>query len=156
METLTRVLGETEASRRVIDQFSANEKRLTIDRYPNPPSVFYYVGDPLWTSGGNSFTNELIERAGGKNLFGDLKQKYLSINEEELVKRNPDVIVLVRPANPEAKRAELLTKPTWRTLNAIKNNRIVFLDEDSASRPGPRILDAIRELELALHPQPKP
>lgn len=157
MTVLNRILGDSTTGKKSVEQFERDAKTLTVGRYPNPPTVLYLAGEqPIFAAGGGSFTNELIERAGGKNLFADIKDKYPNVSEEEILRRNPDVIVLARPADPEAKRKELLARPTWQKLKAIQNQRIVFVDEDMASRPGPRILDAIRELELALHPKTKP
>lgn len=151
------LLGETPASRKAIHEWNQKVKALKVNRYSNPPSVLMIVGEqPIFTAGPGSITQEIIERAGGKNLFSDVKQKYLTVNEEEIVRRNPDVIVLVRPKNPEAKKAEVLARPSWQTIAAVKNGRILFIDEDTSSRPGPRLLDAVRELETALHPSKTP
>lgn len=157
MTVLSRILGDTPVRLKTVNEFERDAKALSIGRYPNPPTVLYLAGEqPIFAAGGGSFTNELIERAGGKNLFGDIKDKYPNVSEEEILRRNPDVIVLARPADPDAKKKELLARPTWQKLKAIQNQRIVFVDEDMASRPGPRILDAIRELENALHPKTTP
>ena len=157
MTVLHRILGDSPTGKKTVEQFERDAKALAVGRYRDMPTVLYLAGEqPIFAAGGGSFTNELIERAGGKNLFGDIKDKYPNVSEEEILRRNPDVIVLARPPDPEAKRKELLARPTWQKLKAIQNQRIVFVDEDMASRPGPRILDAIRELENALHPKTKP
>lgn len=157
MTVLNRILGDSPAGKKTVEQFESDAKALAAGRHRDPPTVLYLAGEqPIFAAGGGSFTNELIERAGGKNLFGDLADKFPNVSEEEILRRNPDVIVLARPPAPEAKRKELLARPTWRNLKAIQNQRIVFVDEDMASRPGPRILNAIRELENALHPKTKP
>jgi iron complex transport system substrate-binding protein len=157
MSVLNRILGETPAGMNAIAAFERDAMILAVGRYPDPPTVLYLAGEqPIFAAGGGSFTHEVIERAGGKNLFGDLKDKYPNVSEEDILRRNPDVIVLARPADPDSKRKELLARPTWQKLKAIQNRRIIFVDEDMTSRPGPRILDAIRELEHALHPKTKP
>jgi iron complex transport system substrate-binding protein len=157
MTVLNQILGDLPAGKKTVDEFKRDANALAVGRYPNPPTVLYLAGEqPIFAAGGGSFTNELIERAGGKNLFADIKDKYPNVSEEEILRRNPDVIVMARPADPEPKRKELLARPAWQKLKAIQNQRIVFVDEDMASRPGPRILDAIRELEHALHPKTKP
>jgi iron complex transport system substrate-binding protein len=157
MAVLNRILGETPAGKKTMTEFERDTKALAVGRYLDPPTVLYLAGEqPIFAAGGGSFTNELIERAGGQNLFADIKDKYPNVSEEEILRRNPDVIVLARPADPDAKRKELLARPTWQKLKAIQNRRIIFVDEDMTSRPGPRILDAIRELEHALHPKTKP
>jgi iron complex transport system substrate-binding protein len=157
MTVLNRILGDSAAGKKTQDQFERDAIVLTAGRYREAPTVLYLAGEqPIFAAGGGSFTNELIERAGGKNLFGDIKDKYPNVSEEEILHRNPDVIVVARPADPEAKRKELLARLPWQKLKAIQNQRIIFVDEDMASRPGPRILEAIRELELALHPKTKP
>lgn len=159
MQYLSNNVGMSEEGKRTLLQIERDIHKLTFPRfeYPNPPKVFYLVNEqPLITAGPGSFTHEIVLRAGGRNVFDNVRGQYPTVSEEELIRRNPDVIVLVRPANPEAKRAELLAKPAWQMLTAVKQKRIIFVDEDRGSRPGPRIFDAIRELEAALHPKPNP
>ena len=156
-KSLAESVGASVDGKRTLAKLEADANTLTAGRYPNAPKVFYLVNEqPLITAGPKSFTNEIVERAGGQNIFHDVREQYPTVSEEELIRRNPDVIVLVRPLDPEAKRKELLAKPAWRSLTAVKHNRIFFVDEDRGSRPGPRIFDAIRELEAALHPKPNP
>jgi iron complex transport system substrate-binding protein len=157
MKSLSDAVSASDEGRRTLARLDADANALSSGRYAETPKVFYLVNEqPLMTAGAGSFTNEIVERAGGRNIFSDAREQYPTVNEEELIRRNPDVIVLVRPADAEAKRQELRAKPSWQSLTAVKQNRIIFVDEDRGSRPGPRIFDAIRELEAALHPKPNP
>ncbi|MFO0937888.1 MAG: helical backbone metal receptor [Gemmataceae bacterium] len=155
MKRITEMLGETETSQTAIEAFHSEDQKRQTGRYREQPRVFYLFGDPLFTAGGTSFSNELIERAGGINLFRNVDKKSFQASEEELIRRNPDVIVLPRGKDPDKQIADILARETWKTLNAVKNRNIVLLDEDQSSRPAPRILDAVRELETALHPPAK-
>jgi iron complex transport system substrate-binding protein len=117
------------------------------------PSVFIMLGGTaLFTTGPNTVMHDIVTLAGGTNVFADGKQPFFSISDEELIKRNPDVILVPRPKDPDALRKELLAKPGWKHLKAIQTDRLFFVNEDTLSRAGPRYVLALHELASLLHP----
>lgn len=117
------------------------------------PAVFYEVwNDPFMTAGPNTFIGQLIDIAGGVNIFADVDEDWPQISPEVIVSRNPDVIV-----GPDNHRDALATgtiveRPGWATITAVQNNRIYLLNGDAVSRSGPRIVDMLEELARDLHP----
>lgn len=98
--------------------------------------------NPLITAGKNTFINEIIERAGGINIGGRLKQNYPVLNREEILKVNPDIIILTEP-NIEVKDL-LKVFPEWKFVNAVKKGMIYKIDPDIVMRPSPRVILATK------------
>lgn len=96
---------------------------------------------PLITIGADSYLNELIEKAGGKNIFSDLKKDYPVINQEQVIIRNPEIIVVLHPE-------EIMDRVSWQGISAIKNRKVYQnLNQDWLLRPGPRLVLGFKELE---------
>ena len=116
------------------------------------PGVFYIIwNDPLWTIGPDAFIEDAIEIAGGKNIFSyDLPKgaptDYFITNKESVITRNPDIIIIDSHGIKETSIDDWLKKNgQWRDINAVKNKNIYFIDADIASRPGPRVVDALEK-----------
>jgi len=121
------------------------------------PKVYYEVWyDPIWTVGSEGWENELIEKAGGINIFADQKIKYFEASSEAIIQHNPDVIIfpLGRAGPPFwGSFDQVKARPGWDAMNAVRNNRLYTIDEDIISRPGPRIVDALEALARIIHPE---
>ena len=125
------------------------------------PRVYYEVWyDPtsLWSAGSKAFQNELIERAGGNNIFDDQNLNYFQSSAEAVIARNPDVILL--PASGMGLGEPfwgsidaVKQRPGWDTISAVQNNKIFQVDGDAIARAGPRIADEIEELAEFFHPE---
>ncbi|MFQ6089189.1 MAG: ABC transporter substrate-binding protein [Candidatus Methanofastidiosia archaeon] len=103
--------------------------------------VFYIVwGDPLMTAGGDTFTGELIKKAGGLNIFDDIKG-YKEVDLELVVERNPEIIITNTHSGIDFDA--LRRDERFKTIDAIRNNRLYIIDADLISRPGPRIVQAL-------------
>ena len=103
---------------------------------------------PLMAVGRGSFLHELIEAAGGENIFADLDPPSPQVAFEEVVRRDPDAI-LTSPANVASMRAD----PRWRALRAVRENRILAYDTALVGRPGVRLGEAALHLAGLLHPR---
>jgi iron complex transport system substrate-binding protein len=116
--------------------------------------VFYEVWDePLMSAGPDSFVGQLIDLAGGVNVFADVKEQYPMVSSEAVVARNPDVI-LGPNSHIEGLSAEKITaRPGWAELPAAKAGRIVIIDGDIISRAGPRLADALEAITRGIYPE---
>jgi len=111
-----------------------------------PVRVAYVLAiDPPTIAGPHTFIDELIGIAGGSNVFGDVAQSWPQVNLEELVRRDPDVIVLAREsaADPQAVLERL---PGWRDLRAVRAHHVFRVSPDYFNRSGPLMPRAAREL----------
>jgi iron complex transport system substrate-binding protein len=116
-------------------------------------TVFYEVwADPYMTTSNQTYIGELIGMAGGVNIFGDLKEDYPTISAEEIIARDPQVIL--GPSN----HADQLTgdaiagREGWSNIAAVKNQRVYIVDGNIVSRTGPRVVDALEDIAKYLYP----
>jgi iron complex transport system substrate-binding protein len=122
------------------------------------PKVYYetyYETTSSWTIGALAWQNELIEKAGGTNIFGDQQTDYYQYQAEALIDRNPDVIVLPASGMGTGTQAGIdavKARPGWDTMNAVKNDRIYQINPNIIERAGPRVVDAIEQLAAFFHP----
>lgn len=108
----------------------------------------------VFTCSGDNFESLLIERAGGKNVFGDLAGKqWVTVSYEEAVLRDPQVIVIHDYDSPsvEAKIAEIKANSALSQLECVKNDRFVTIALESVL-PGSRMAYAVERFAAAFHP----
>lgn len=118
------------------------------------PTVFWEIwDDPLMTSGSNTFSAQMIEIAGGVSIFSELTEDYPQVSVEEVVSRNPAVIMGPDTHGDKLVIDQLADRPGWEGIEAVIDGRIYLIDGDSSSRPGPRLVDALEEIAAALHPE---
>ena len=99
------------------------------------------------TIGGGSFLSELVTIAGGRNVFEDLTSPSPQISFEEVLRRNPDVML----TNPSVVTA-LQSEPRWRALPAWRAGRVLIWDTLLVTRPGVKLGEAAVSLARLLHP----
>ncbi|MBC7216797.1 MAG: cobalamin-binding protein [Candidatus Caldatribacterium sp.] len=118
------------------------------------PWVFHVIWhDPLWTAGKNTFIHEFITLAGGRNVAEDL-EGYVTLDLEELIRRDPDVITVVSTHGSENFPYQFLTSdPRLQVLQAVQNKKVFIVDSDIVSRPGPRVVEALRIFASIMHPE---
>jgi iron complex transport system substrate-binding protein len=116
------------------------------------PSVFYVVWrDPLITTGAGTFIDSLIVLAGGTNVFADAPTRWPTVSFEELLRRDPDVIVWPRDESAGDMMTTLSKEAAWRGLRAVRMRRVVPIEFHLINRPGPDVARAARALATALH-----
>lgn len=119
------------------------------------PKVFLSLpGEGLWTCGKESYLNGLLAEAKGVNLAGQIPRKWLQINREQLIFENPSVIIVMAKNREDFSRVKkrLLEDSRLKTIEALRQGQIFLLDEDIASRFGPRLVEAYAEIARLLHP----
>jgi iron complex transport system substrate-binding protein len=106
------------------------------------PKVLLLVWEqPPMTIGRGSFLSELVERAGGENLFGDISASSAPVSIEAVSARDPD-LVLTAAAGP----AGIADRPEWQVVRAVRERRFIHITGTEYDRPGPRSPRAIRAL----------
>ena len=112
------------------------------------PATFWKAWDsPVIAIGGGSFLTELVEIAGGRNVYGDDPRPSLDVTIEDVVRRDPDVVL----AGPES-AARMRAAPAWRALRAVREGRVLIVDTTLVGRPGVRLGEAAVSLARLLHP----
>lgn len=120
-------------------------------KYLPKPKVFIQVGArPLFTVTKDSFVSDFIEFAGGINIAKDAKTGFYS--REEVLRKNPDVIIIVTMGIIGEKEKEIWVK--YEALKAVKNNRVYIIDSYKFCSPTPvSFVDTLEEMVKILHPQ---
>ncbi len=96
----------------------------------------------LYTIGSDNFINELIEIAGGENIFKDVKIRYPEVSREAVIERRPEIILLARPeikVSDKVWRKEINQWKKFTFVPAVLNNRIYPMKFESILHSGPRI-----------------
>jgi len=100
-------------------------------------------GDGAITTVNNeTFLGELVELAGGSNVFGKLPVRYPNVPIEEVLQADPDYILEMIPGYPlteQEKKSRNAFWKRWKSLSAVKKDKIFYLDQDFLLIPGPRI-----------------
>ena len=150
---VAKVVGEQEKGRVVEERLRSELKRIEDKVAGEPePTVFYEVwGDPLQTAGPGSFIDDAIGLAGGKNIAADTGEAYPEYSKEVLLQKNPDYYLAARSAGVTAE--EISTRPGYSALSAVQDGSVVVVNDDLIVRPGPRIVDGVREIAEAIHPE---
>lgn len=106
----------------------------------------------LWTSGADTFLDELAQIVGLTNAFSDVTG-WAEISQEQVLERDPDYIVTTAAYYGEGELPvdEIASREGWQDLRAVKNGAIYNADADMTSRPGPRLLDAAQALADFVH-----
>jgi len=119
------------------------------------PGVFYELDatDPAkpYTAGKGTFITLLIDRAGGYNIASDI-DGYPQLSLEQVVAADPAFIIL-GDARYGITPESIAQRPGWENLSAVKNGNVLPFNDDLASRPGPRLVDALEELAKLLRPE---
>lgn len=117
-----------------------------------PLRVFVYDSgeDSPFTAGRYAMPTALIEAAGGRNIMDDFEKSWAKVTWEEVVERNPEMVVIVNygDVTAEQKREFMMSNPAFAGMDAVKNNRFVTLEYVEAT-PGPRNIQAIKTLASA-------
>ena len=110
--------------------------------------VFLQISkEPLFTIGEESFLNDLINRAGGISVTGNVPTAYPKLSKETALALNPEVIILSDSEDNKEPNEVFKNSP------ALQNNKIFRINADLISRPGPRIVDALEQIARDLHPE---
>jgi iron complex transport system substrate-binding protein len=148
------ITGASDQANTLVRSMQERVSRVQKKLGPHPirPNVFFEVRYPnLLAAGQHSIVSEIISLAGGTNGVPQDK-KLVRLSEEELLNMNPDVYVLQKgPMNPNPVLPK--KRPHFRTLQAVKTDRVLVVDEHLFSRPGPETVTAIEMLAEYLHPE---
>jgi iron complex transport system substrate-binding protein len=119
-----------------------------------PVDVLYLVGlDPPMSAGPGSFLHEMVEIAGGRNILADASTAWPPVSVEEIVARQPDVVLIAVALPADEVLGMLRDTPGLRRLEAVRQDRVRILDPSLFNRPGPGLIDGMRILTRAIHPE---
>ena len=150
---LGRIFDIEDRAAALVDGYRAELSEIA-SRVPSDGDVRVFVydsgEDAPFTAGRFAMPTALIEAAGGRNIMDDFDKSWATVTWEEVVERDPEVIVIVNygDVTAEQKRAFMMSNPAFAELDAVKNDRFVTLEYVEAT-PGPRNIRAIQTLANA-------
>ncbi len=146
IESLGLLLGTPEAAGELVESLEARQAEIERrSQGGDRVKVLYVLWDePLYVAGNGTFQHDLITRAGGENIMAD-SEGYITISDEAVVNRAPEVIIISREHTAGLARIadRLLSRPSLADVPAVKNNHICEMEADLVNRPGPRVVDAL-------------
>lgn len=148
-----RAIDQEDVARQVVREMQAKIDLVTkmVKGIPEEdrPLVFVEVWDePLMTCGPGSFMQELIELAGGENLAADAGDAWVEYSSEQVLMKDPDVILLTRPY-----AQEVMARVAWQQVRAVVTDNVIEVDADPFVRTTPRLADTLVDLANILHPE---
>jgi len=153
-----RNLGALTGRGRAADSVSASIRReldavrASVASSPRPSVFFLVWNDPPMTAGARTFVSQVIEIAGGRNVFGDQAALWPSVSMEEIVRRQPDFVLVPVGERGMVRLEAMRTAVGWRELRALREGRGVPVPSQVVNQPGPHLAEAARAIRDAIHP----
>lgn len=134
IQTLGEKFNKIDKANDLLTQLEDKEKALS-NKVNNNEKVMVLFGAPgsIMIGTDKSYVGNLLDICGGNNIFSEGNSSYIPVNIEEIIKANPDKILVMTHAVPEeAKKmvAQELTKSSWQNINAVKNDKVFYLDNE--------------------------
>ncbi len=140
--------GASEKATEIVEEMTKRIKKVRdfAAKQEIKPRVFYEVwDDPLMTAGPGTFINSLITEAGGRDIAQNLPEQWAVYSLETLLYEDPEIILVTWDDI-----SKVYERETWQEISAVKNKRVAWIDQNIIARPGPRIVDALEEIQRIL------
>ena len=151
LELLGKVFNAEDSAKEVVTEFNEKIKAVSSAVKGAPkPKVFYVVwNNPLMTAGGGTFISDVINLAGGENIFNDTSG-WPQVSFEQVLERNPDVIILTPHCGMTVQ--DVYKGPLANTKAARDGKVYMIENEDDLIHPSPRVILGLEEVAKLLHP----
>ncbi|MCJ7725894.1 MAG: ABC transporter substrate-binding protein [Acidimicrobiia bacterium] len=150
-------IGADDEAARLVDSLEREVADL-IDRIPmdggTPPTYYHELGEDLYSITANTFIGSIYALVGLQNIADpadDAGFGYPQLSAEYILEADPDFIFLADTVCCGQSAATLAERPGWDTLGAVRNGRVIELDDSVSSRWGPRIVDFLRIVTTAVY-----
>lgn len=142
--------GNTPEAEKVVSEMKAQaeEIRAAVSDAAPVTAFVEIAQNPLFTVGKGTIIDELITLGGGTNVVTE--PGYVPYSTEQLLKADPDVYFATRGSMSDP--AALEKRPGFKNLTAVKKGAVLVLDDNLVSRPGPRIMEGLKQIAQGLHP----
>ncbi|MGE5509385.1 MAG: ABC transporter substrate-binding protein [Chitinophagales bacterium] len=158
------LVGEKEKAEKLVADITrrvdAVKKRLPA-KGPGPRVLIMVGSAASWSAAKpNSYMGDMVAQLGGVNIASsgpEHRPGYTRLSMERVVEANPDVIILVKPVVDASDKSKALPgfqkDPMWNSIKAVKDGRVVELEPDIFTAPGPRYADALEKIAPLLYPE---
>ncbi|MDF2855202.1 MAG: ABC-type transporter, periplasmic subunit [Neobacillus sp.] len=121
----------------------SDKKKVWVEVSPAPD---------IFTTGKNTFMHEMLESIQATNAAEE-HEGWVKMTEEEIVKLNPDVIITTYGYYVEKPKDQVLAREGWAEVPALKNEQVFDVDNDTVTRPGPRLIEGVETLAELIYPE---
>ncbi len=155
IELLGRATGHTERARDLTRRMRGEIEKIVANtpkpaKAAEPLSYYHELGPNHYTMTSRSFVGSVYELFGLTNIADAARGKYTQLSEERILQADPDLIFLSDTKRAGVDARAVAARPGWNTLTAVRKGRIFALDDDVASRWGPRVVDFVRSISEAV------
>jgi iron complex transport system substrate-binding protein len=119
------------------------------------PRIYHELDNTFFTVAPDSFVGDFYNLLKARNIAEGATTAYPQFNQEEILDRDPEVIILADADAGESAQT-VKARPGWGVISAVKNDRIYVIDPDIVSRPSPRVVDGLEQLARVLYPEKFP
>ena len=155
-------VGQQEGAAAVIRQIEEKLRdiRMRVSGRPRPRTLLVFGRDALalrgvYASGGTGFLHDMLDAAGGDNVFADVPQQSVQATSELVLARRPDAILELRAGamSPAEQRQEIAVWQALPSVPAVRADRIAIITDPRTVVPGPRVAEGTELIARALHPE---
>jgi len=152
---LGKLTGHPQEATALANQMRDDIGKLVKDapRRATPATFYYELDDTYYSVTSKTFIGSLFASVGLVNIAdgsGTASNPYPQLSAENIVKANPDLIFLADTKCCGQSLATVGKRAGWSNLNAVKSGQVIALDDDIASRWGPRVVDLLRAITTAM------
>ncbi|TYR80887.1 ABC transporter substrate-binding protein [Priestia megaterium] len=154
IESIGKLTGKTEEAKKTVsdmkEKVAAIEEKAKTIKNEDRKKVWIEVSPApeIYTTGKGTFMDEMLSMIGAENVAGN-EEGWVKLSEEKVVELNPDTIVTTYQGDTN----EIVNRPAWSDITAVKEKQIAHLDPNKTNRPGPRIVEGLEELAKAVYPE---
>ena len=154
IETIGKATGKTKEASGIIDDMKTKVEEVVGKVKDVEKKTVFVETSPapeIYTPGGKTFTQELLDLIGVENIAAD-QDGWIKMDPEEIINRNPDVIVVMYDFVDTAVE-DVYTRDGFDSITAIKEKAVVQVDEDITSRQGPRLAEGLEAFAKVIYPE---
>ena len=152
IEVIGQATGHGNAARDLSERMRSDIDKIVAGtpRPPQPLSYFHEISPDFYTATSQSFVGSVYAKFGLANIADPAGGQFPQLSEEQVLQANPNLIFLADTKCCQVNPAAVAARPGWNTLTAVRDGRLVELDDDVAGRWGPRVVDLVRSISDAV------
>jgi iron complex transport system substrate-binding protein len=153
LETLGAATGNAEPANALTEQMRAEVQHILAGVDTSRTLTYYYeLDDTFYSVTSSTFIGQVLALLGLENIADEARRAssgYPQLSAEYIIEADPDLILLADTKCCGQDASTIAERPGWSRLSAVREGNVVELDDDVASRWGPRVVDLMREVAEA-------
>lgn len=154
IQALGKATGHQTEATRVVDKMKSGIEKLKAGSSSGSkkPSAYYELDDMFFSVTSKTFVGQVLSTAGFTNIADkaqDANSGYPQLSAEYIISASPDYIFLADTQCCGQSAETVAARPGWSEISAVRNGHVVPLNDDLASRWGPRVVDLLRAVTQA-------